>query len=165
MNSYGRSQVRGNADKLTQLHDELHKFDFISSPIFRARDSMEIIRETLGLAKQDYHLDERLKELNYGEFSTHTWEELRRSRPQDVMQRFDDPWSYVIPKGECYAMLSKRVLNWLHDLKRDTIVTAHAGISRVIQAHFSNCPEHMIAFLEAPQDRILVIEDGEISWL
>lgn len=165
MNEYGKSQVLGNAQKLATLSQDLHNFDFVSSPISRARETMMIIRGTLDLPKEEYRMDDRLKELNYGEFSTHTWDELRQSRPEDVKERFDHSWSYVIPRGECYAMLSKRVLNWLNEIERDTIVAAHAGISRVLQAHFVKCPKNDVAFLEAPQDRILVLRGDDVNWL
>ena len=165
MNALGKSQVEGNAKKLRELSVDLHSFDFVSSPINRARETMMLIRNSLGLPVEDFQMDDRLKELNYGEFASHTWEELREARPQDVMDRFDDTWGYVIPSGECYAMLSKRVLNWFFELERDTIVAAHAGVSRVLQGHFAKCPENYVAFLDAPQDRVLVIQGHEISWL
>ncbi len=165
MNDFGRSQVANNARKLANLSADLRQFDFVASPIARACETMHIIRKTVGLPVKDFQTDDRLKELNYGEFSQHTWDELRQLRPADVMERFDNSWSYVIPAGECYAMLSERVLNWFFELKRDTIVAAHAGVSRVLQGHFAKCPENYVAFLEAPQDRILVIKEDQISWL
>ncbi len=165
MNEFGRSQVLANARKLTKLPGDPRRFDFVSSPICRARQTMQIIRQTLDLPEQDYRVDDRLKELHYGEFAAHTWDELRQSRPDDVMERFDHSWDYVIPKGECYAMLSKRVLNWFHEMQSDTILAAHAGVSRVLQGYFAKCPENDIAFLDAPQDRILVIQGEEINWL
>ncbi len=165
MNDFGRSQVRANAEKLARLCNNPHHCDFVSSPIRRARETMRIIRHRFGLPPDDFRIDDRLKELDYGEFSTHTWEELRRTRPLDVMQRFDNSWRYVIPKGECYAQLSKRVLKWFFEVKRDSIVTAHAGVSRVLQGHFANIPENDVAFLKAPQDQILVLRNGEIDWL
>ena len=124
MNDYGKTQVIGNAEKLASLPDDLEHFDFVSSPISRARETMEIVRQTLGLPKKEYSVDDRLKELDYGEFSRHTWDELRELRPHDVTSRYDNSWTYVIPKGECYAMLSKRVLSWFHELERDTVVAA-----------------------------------------
>lgn len=165
MNALGISQVEGNAKKLMDLAGDPSQFDFVASPINRARETMHIVRKTLGLPSADYQLDDRLKELNYGDFSRHTWDELRQSRPQDVMDRFDHSWDYVIPQGECYAMLSKRVLSWFHELEHDTIVAAHAGVSRVLQGHFAECPYNFVAFLEAPQDRILVIKGDKVSWL
>ena len=165
MNDYGRSQVHQNAEKLTDHLTVPHKYDFVSSPISRAMETMRITRSVLGLPQEGFHTDDRLKELNYGEFSTHTWEELRRTRPDDVARRFENSWTYVIPKGECYAMLSKRVLHWFHDVEQDTIVAAHAGISRVLQGYCTKHPEKDIAFLDAPQDRVLVIKNGEMSWL
>ncbi len=165
MNDFGRSQVANNAEKLKALLSAPHELDYVSSPICRARETMTIIRETLGLAREGYRTDDRLKELNYGAFSTYTWDELRAIRPQDVMDRFDNSWNYVIPEGECYAMLSKRVLDWLSEIKKDTIVAAHAGVSRVLQGHFIRYPQKDVAFLDAPQDRILVLNKGEIDWL
>lgn len=165
MNDFGRLQVSENAHKLAEQMQNPHAYDYVSSPICRARETMEILRTRLGLPPLDYRVDDRLKELHYGEFASHTWDELREIRPQDVMQRFDNAWDYVIPRGECYAQLSRRVLNWLHEVKRDTIVAAHAGVSRVLQAHFSKHPPHEVPFLQAPQDRVLVIRGKEMSWL
>ena len=165
MNSYGKSQVAGNAEKLAVLPENLKNFDYVSSPISRARETMQIVRTTLGLPKDDFRIDDRLKELDYGDFSRHTWDELRAKRPQDVVSRYDNSWAYVIPKGECYAMLSKRVLSWFHELERDTVVAAHAGVSRVLQGYLKKHQEQDIAFLEAPQDRILVLDNEEVSWL
>ena len=74
-----------------------------------------------------------------------------KCRPDDVMQRFDNTWDYVIPRGECYAQLSRRVLSWLHEVKQDTVVAAHAGVSRILQAHYSQHPhKNEVAFLQRP---------------
>ena len=99
MNDFGRSQVADNAEKLLALSSDPHSFDYVSSPICRARETMMIIRQKLGLAKDDYRTDDRLKELDYGEFASYTWDELRDIRPDDVMERFDNSWSYTIPQG------------------------------------------------------------------
>ncbi|MCF6198553.1 MAG: histidine phosphatase family protein [Hyphomicrobiaceae bacterium] len=166
MNDYGRSQVIANAHKLAAVMDDPDIFNYVSSPISRARETLQILQQTLGLPADNIQIDDRLKELHYGEFASHTWEELREIRPDDVMQRFDNSWDYVIPRGECYAQLSRRVLNWLAEIEQDTVVAAHAGVSRVLQAHFSQHPHrNEVAFLQAPQDRILVIKDEQISWL
>jgi len=166
MNDFGRSQVIANAHKLATAMDDPDIFDYVSSPISRACETLQILQQTLGLPTGNIQIDDRLKELHYGEFTSHTWEELRKIRPDDVMQRFDNTWDYVIPRGECYAQLSRRVLSWLHEVKKDTVVAAHAGVSRVLQAHFSQHPhKNEVAFLQAPQDRILVIKNEQISWL
>jgi probable phosphoglycerate mutase len=165
MNDFGRAQVAANARKLKARLENAGSFDFVSSPIGRTTQTMEILRKGLDLPITDYGTDERLKELDYGEFSGHTWAELRRTRPLDVAARFDNPWTCVVPRGECYGALAARVLDWYESVERDTIVTTHAGISRILQAHLMGTPGREVAFLEAPQDRILVLHGKQMSWL
>jgi probable phosphoglycerate mutase len=127
---------------------------------------MQILRQVLGLPRGDYRTDNRLRELDYGEFQTFTWEELQQSRPADVLARKDDSWNFVVPGGESYAMLAERLFDWLSERQNDTVVTAHAGISRILRGHFTNYPPRDTAFLDAPQDQILIIRNGEtIEWV
>ena len=42
--------------------------DYVSSPLVRARKTMELMRTTLGLAPAGYRTDERLAEIAFGEW-------------------------------------------------------------------------------------------------
>ena len=70
LNELGRRQ---SAECGTTLHKLLaaHRrtpadFNFISSPLSRARETMEIMRDGLGLPREGYAVDARLAELSFG---------------------------------------------------------------------------------------------------
>jgi probable phosphoglycerate mutase len=165
MNDFGRQQVLDNARRLKHVIGDPARFRFVTSPIGRAVETMQIIRDVLGLPLAGYAVEDRLRELDYGEFSGHSWSELRRLRPLDVEQRFLDSWHYVIPGGESYRQLAARVFEWFDGIREDTVVTAHAGVSRILQSRFIDIEPPRIAFLNAPQDRVMVIRGGEQGWL
>ena len=76
----------------------------------RTRETMEILRETLGLHPESYKLDERLVELTFGIWEGMTWKEVRKAEPQLAALREQDKWHYAPPGGgESYAMLVERI--------------------------------------------------------
>jgi broad specificity phosphatase PhoE len=63
----------------------------ISSPLSRARETMEIIRTGLGLAPQPYVIDARLAEMSFGSWEGLTYEEIRaRDRAGPAMRERDN---------------------------------------------------------------------------
>ena len=49
---------------------------FIASPLERARETMEIARDAMGLPPSCYRLDPVLKELSFGIWEGMTWREV-----------------------------------------------------------------------------------------
>jgi broad specificity phosphatase PhoE len=49
---------------------------------------------------------------------------------------------------------------------RSAIIATHAGIIRILQARFMDIPHRKIAFLDAPQDRVMMLRAGidEFCW-
>ncbi len=72
LNARGRQQASDCGGVLRDLfaRDERRPDDFayVSSPLMRARETMELVRATLGLDPVVYQLDERLMEISYGEW-------------------------------------------------------------------------------------------------
>ena len=90
---------------------------------------------------------------------------MKRDQRAAVRARRADPFNYVVPGGESYAMVTKRVLDWLGDVERDTVVVAHGGIMRCLRGHVLAVDQRDIPKLDVPQDRVMVIAGGKISWL
>src|SRR5689334_20994294 len=72
LNAHGRRQAAECGVLLNDLfardRRQAQDFKYISSPLKRARETMEIIRSTLGLPPLDYQIDARLIEIAYGEW-------------------------------------------------------------------------------------------------
>jgi broad specificity phosphatase PhoE len=113
-------------------------FDYVASPLTRARKTMELVRAGLGLDAAGYRTDARLAELSFGRWEGLTFAELKRDA--DAMRalaaREHDKWGFVPPGGESYADLLARVRQWHASLARDTIVVAHGGVARTLIVHF-----------------------------
>jgi len=127
---------------------------------------MEILRDAMGLSRSGYGLDERLKELHYGDWQGLFTEEASLAHPEISAARRANPWT-VAPPGagaESFAALAERVLTWLNGVSRDSVVVTHGGVSRVLRVLILGLPRAQIATLEVPQDRILRIDGQSMTW-
>jgi broad specificity phosphatase PhoE len=109
-----------------------HDFAFLSSPLSRARETMEILLTELGLPREGYATDGRLAELSFGRWEGLTYQEVRALDRSVLAVRERDKWNFSPPEGESYARLLVRVRDWQAGLTGDVIVTAHGGVARVL---------------------------------
>jgi probable phosphoglycerate mutase len=68
--------------------------DYVSSPLVRARETMAIMRATLGLAPVDYGVDSRLAEISFGEWEGLTYADVLKREPEVVAKREADKWHF-----------------------------------------------------------------------
>ena len=114
--------------------------DYVSSPLIRARKTMEIMRATLGLDSAGYGVDARLAEISFGEWEGLTYTDVL-SRDEDIVARREsDKWGFRPPGGESYAQVTARISQWHATLHRDTVVAAHGGTGRALIAHLALAP-------------------------
>jgi probable phosphoglycerate mutase len=107
---------------------------YVSSPLIRARTTMDIVRATLSLAPEGYALDERLAEIAFGEWEGLTYDDVI-ARDRDIVDtREHNKWLFRPPGGETYEEVAARVGAWYATLDRDTVVTAHGGTARALVA-------------------------------
>ncbi len=123
LNARGHSQAVACGEI---LHDLLARdgrapadYDYISSPLMRARQTMQLIRATLDLAREEYRVDPRLQELSFGEWEGLTFSEVRARDPEVIRERERDKWCFVPPGGESYEQLMLRVRDWKATLAGD----------------------------------------------
>jgi len=109
--------------------------DYVSSPLVRARRTMELARTELGLPPDGYRVEQRLIEIGFGDWEGFTIAQLHNRDPQRMAQREHDKWAFVPPGGESYAMVSARMRAWHEALTRDVVVTAHGGTARGLIAY------------------------------
>ena len=115
---------------------------YVSSPLIRARETMELVRSALGLAPDVYELDGRLAEIAFGEWEGLTYAEVA-ARDGDVLaERESDKWHFMPPAGESYAQLTRRIAQWYAAVRTDTVVCAHGGTARGLIAHVQVVPTH-----------------------
>ena len=77
LNDLGRTQARTNGETLSRLGVGFDAHVFISSPLSRAAETMRIARAAMGLPAGNFTFDDRLKEVSYGDWESHTLAELK----------------------------------------------------------------------------------------
>ncbi|WP_275789367.1 histidine phosphatase family protein [Pararhizobium gei] len=168
LNDTGRQQASGNGHALDAiLGGQARHFDFVSSPLHRTRETMERIREAMGLPLAGYRTDDRLKEVSFGEWEGYTLAELEQEMPERVAERELSKWDFIPPgvDAESYEILSWRVGAWLQDVAVPTICVAHGGVIRALFKLCGAMDAEEAALGAIPQDRILKIEGSAIGWL
>jgi broad specificity phosphatase PhoE len=166
LNDVGRVQAEEAARKLQGLMPHVEDLAYVASPMTRTRETMEILRKTLGLHPESYRLDERLVELTFGVWEGMTWKEVRKAEPALAALREQDKWHYAPPGGgESYAMLVDRIRPILDDLTRDTVIVAHGGVARAFLSICCGVSSRQAASMDIWQGRVLVIEGRGYRWV
>jgi len=160
LNDLGREQAAHAARVVERLSGGSAGLDYVASPLSRTAQTMAILRGELGLAPNTFRRDERLKELAFGRWEGLSWKELRRRDPIALAARRADPWNFVPPAGESYAMLSERVLPAIGELHRDCVVVTHGGVIRALLHALTGMPPHEAVELPVRQGAVYLIEDG-----
>ncbi|RPI30220.1 MAG: histidine phosphatase family protein [Hyphomicrobiaceae bacterium] len=166
INATGRLQAKHNGLKLAAaLGARAATLDYVSSPLLRASETMEILRAAIGLDPRLYHTDERLMEVDYGSWEGQLWHEIARLDADGHAARQADAWNWQPQGGESYKMVADRVGRWLAEIVGDTVAVAHGGVSRALRALLLQLSASEMLRLEVPQDRILVVEANKTRWL
>lgn len=165
LNALGREQAVEAAGRLRDLVKGYDGLDFVASPMQRACETMEILRHQLGLPPKDYRIEERLKELTFGEWEGFTWREVRKAERELALARERDKWSFVPPGGESYKMLAERIRPVLEGLTRETVLVSHGGVARAVLALVGDVSPGEAAMVDIWQGKILMISSGKAAWV
>jgi broad specificity phosphatase PhoE len=140
-------------------------FDYVASPLDRARKTMERVRRGLALDPAGYRTDARLVELSFGHWEGFTFAELkaRVADTRALAAREHDKWSFVPPGGESYADLLVRVSAWHASVTRDTIVVSHGGVARTLIVHFEVEPPAGAPIHSSEQGVVYQFAPGQLT--
>jgi broad specificity phosphatase PhoE len=164
LNDLGRVQAEEAGRILGTLYPQPDDLDWIVSPLGRTRDTAEIARAAIGLNASYYKMDERLKELTFGDWEGLTWPEVRKLNPDGARGRERDKWNYVPPQGENYAMLCARIEPVLADLRRDTVLVSHGGVARGLMTLIAGAKKQVAVGEDIWQGKVLVLAKGTSRW-
>jgi probable phosphoglycerate mutase len=167
INALGREQATANGARLGDLMRreglDPATLRWFASPLGRARESLRLAAEGARVSVEPV-LDDRLKEVGFGDWSGWTYDELSQGGQASlVRKRKQDKWTFRPPGGESYVELAERVGAWLSELTEDTVAVSHGGVFRVLHGHLCGTPWHEVPGLPAPQDRVAVFQDGRVE--
>ena len=110
-------------------HLPLHFDAVYSSPLRRCRKLAEYL-----FPGRPIHFEDRLKEINCGDWELKLWDEIE---PEYLKKWMNDFVNTTIPGGESYVMLHDRVVRFFESLPRSGTIAlvSHGGVMRSLLAY------------------------------
>jgi broad specificity phosphatase PhoE len=164
LNDLGREQAAASGEILGRVlrQDGLlaSALPFVSSPLGRARMTMELARGALDLPASGYSIDDRLREIGYGNWEGMTLPEMERNDAATFASRNINKWSVAAPAGESYASVTLRMRDWFNSVTTDTVAVAHGGTMRALMVVLGVATELEAANTMIGQGVVYVFRDG-----
>ncbi|MBL6937914.1 MAG: histidine phosphatase family protein [Alphaproteobacteria bacterium] len=162
----GREQAKEVGDILAEtLGLQPMTVDFVCSPLQRAKTTMSIVREVLGLPHDGFRTDPRLQEIDLGIWDQLTDAEARALDPAFFERRTNDKWNVRIPEGESYADVAKRIESFCHDIARDTFIVSHGATTRILRGLFAGLSAQQMSALDEPQGVVFCARGNVVTRL
>ena len=150
----GRRQAKSLAERLKPI-----PFDALySSPLMRALDTARFISERIGLEPV---LDDRLVELDYGQWEGKTVEEIMKNDSKTFRAWRADPGEVAPPGGESGLEAQQRVVPFL-----DSLAAKHPKGQVAVVFHKSVCRLaicHVLGMSPSDYRRRLLMENAALS--
>jgi len=140
---YGQSDVN-IAEPFNEIFDRIiselpAEAIIFSSPLKRCSILAKHIQNNIKTIS--YQEDDRLKEMNFGDWELKNWNEIP---PEELNPWMEDFVNIKVSNGESFIELHQRVGEFLSDkiseTKHPVVIVAHAGIIRSILCHQSSLP-------------------------
>jgi probable phosphoglycerate mutase len=164
LNDLGRRQAAQAGGILAKVltrdgHDKA-RIPFVASPLGRARATMELLRGALHLPPHGYAVDDRLREIGYGEWEGSTLAEMQLADPAFYARRQTEKWTLAPQGGETYASVQSRMRDWYDSLLTDTVAVAHGGTARALMVALGFETPQGAADLPIAQGAVYVFRRG-----
>jgi len=167
LNELGRSQAVAAGEILAGLlardGHAAASLPYVASPLCRARLTMELVRDVLKLPAADYHVDDRLREIAYGQWEGLTLPEMQLHDAATFASRNLDKWGIAAPAGESYASVTLRMREWFESLPADTVTVAHGGTMRALMVALGVASPPEAAETPIEQGVVYVFRDGGMT--
>jgi broad specificity phosphatase PhoE len=108
-------------------------------------------------------IDDRLRELDFGELEGRTYDEIEHEQPTFFRRWMETPTRVRFPGGESYGELRERVAAAVDDavaahLGRTVALVSHGGVIRAALAVALGLPDHRAFALDVGYARISVVD-------
>ena len=165
LNDLGRKQAAHAGNILADLfvRDGRDKSAFVASPLGRARSTMELVRGAMKMPPADYALDDRLREIGYGQWEGSTLAEMQVRDPVLFTKRQTEKWTVSPPGGESYVQVQARMQDWYNSVRADTVAVAHGGTARALMVALGLETPLSAADLTIEQGAVYVFRDGGLQ--
>jgi len=136
---------------------------FVSSPLGRARATMEHALDVLCLPTDGYTVDPRLAEIDLGEWTGTLGDHVKEHDQERWEARQRDKWNVPCPGGESLSMAARRAEEWIESVDCETVAISHSVFGKVLRALYIGLPQAEISGLEGPHGSVFCLQKGGVS--
>ena len=115
--------------ELQEIHYDIKNVRFLTSGMKRTNETLQIL-----FGDVPYETDPRFREVDFGIFEMHSYEELKDT-PEYQTWLTGDNEANIPPQGESGAQMKMRILQALSEIQEDTCIITHGGVIAAIMAH------------------------------
>ena len=165
----GKKQAIKVAKFFNKKKYNLNKFILYSSSLKRVTDYTKIINHNLVNNfnfKKKVKLSNQLKEHKFGHWEGKNDKEIEKLFPKQVKKRKADRWNDVIPGGESYGLLYKRIKKFIQkkmNLKKNYVIFSHDMVSRVFRGYLMNYKPSKIIKSEHKNSSIFIYNNKSLK--
>ncbi|MCW0503644.1 histidine phosphatase family protein [Aeromonas piscicola] len=159
----GEAQATAMGARLRDLLDDAARWTLYASPLGRARQTAHLVCQQLGLDGERIVWDERLVELDMGEWESHRVSELLAAHPELDLEQPD--WYLQAPGGEDFQGIQRRARAWLQDerIAERAIVVSHGLFGAMLRGVYADLDYTTTWSQELPQDAFFKLSGGRIE--
>jgi broad specificity phosphatase PhoE len=146
LSEFGTAQAGALAHWFAQMPAHERPCSLMSSPFVRAQQTLWAVSDALGLDRDDIHVDERLREKEFGVLDGYTRAGIEHRFPELHAQRaLVGKFYFRPPGGESWCDVILRLRSVVEVLRRD-----HVGDRVLIVAHqvIVNCLRYLLECLD-----------------
>ena len=140
----GSTDMSLSADGIAELQTlsyNIRNARFLTSGMKRTNETLKILFGDVPFVE-----DARFREVDFGLFEMHSYEELKNRADYQQWIRGDNE-ANIPPNGESGQQMTERVLEAFRDIHEDTVLVAHGGvISAIMQYCFPEQGKHRYAW-------------------
>ena len=116
-------------EELQNIRYDIKNVRFITSGMKRTNGTLQTL-----FGDVTYEIDPRFREVDFGIFEMHSYEELKDT-PEYQTWLTGDNDANIPPNGESGVKMKERVLNVFSEIKEDTCIITHGGCIAAIMEH------------------------------
>lgn len=144
-----------------------------TSPLLRAKQTLDVIKQNLGLTNLPIIEDKALNERDYGIYTGKNKWEIEKSVGEEMFLKIRRSFDYEIPNGESLRDVCNRVVPYYQNeilprLKsgKNILIVAHGNSLRALVKYLENISDEDIEKLEIATGEIYVYsinEQGDVA--
>ncbi len=115
--------------ELKNIRYDVKNVRFLTSGMKRTNETLRVL-----FGDVPYEVDPRFREVDFGTFEMHSYEELKDT-PEYQTWLTGDNVANIPPNGESGAQMKARVLAAFSEIQEDTCIITHGGVIAAIMAH------------------------------